>query len=219
MVGGGGWQPTLGEWTWCHCWVPLQGANFCFISSLFSGPPISPRHPRKQQWNLSWASCKRHTVLYIDNTKIGFGYLGSMLVLNFLKSNFRQLFIVYLVFSTAFIVYPWFWFEQVSTFSQSCLRIVFIVSVFFSGISCFTDSHFLHIFFSVTFSYFFRMLRFMKSKTVLLQATEVCISMTLYGSSWCWAPNQRVLFPYFAPIFATTLIWPVMVWVVWLYMT
>ena len=23
---GGGWRPTLGEWTWCHCWVPLQGA-------------------------------------------------------------------------------------------------------------------------------------------------------------------------------------------------
>ena len=26
MVGWGGWRPTLGEWTWCHCWVPLQGA-------------------------------------------------------------------------------------------------------------------------------------------------------------------------------------------------
>ena len=30
---GGGWRPTLrewtslGEWTWCHCWVPLQGAG------------------------------------------------------------------------------------------------------------------------------------------------------------------------------------------------
>ena len=23
---GGGWRPTLGEWTWCHCWVPLHGA-------------------------------------------------------------------------------------------------------------------------------------------------------------------------------------------------
>ena len=23
MVGGGGWRPTLGEWTWCHCRVPL----------------------------------------------------------------------------------------------------------------------------------------------------------------------------------------------------
>ena len=20
---GGGWRPTLGEWTWCHCWVPF----------------------------------------------------------------------------------------------------------------------------------------------------------------------------------------------------
>ena len=105
-----GWWPTLGEWTWwchcrCHCsvlWlggrvttnfggvdvVPLLGAiagcQFLFhIFFLFSGPPISPRHPRKQQWILSWASCKRYTVLYIDNTKIGFGYLGSMLVLFF----------------------------------------------------------------------------------------------------------------------------------------
>ena len=33
--GRGGWRPTLGEWTWCHCWVPLQGANFCFISSSY----------------------------------------------------------------------------------------------------------------------------------------------------------------------------------------
>ena len=23
---GGGWRPILGEWTWCHCCVPLQGA-------------------------------------------------------------------------------------------------------------------------------------------------------------------------------------------------
>ena len=23
---GGGGRPTLGEWTWCYCWVPLQGA-------------------------------------------------------------------------------------------------------------------------------------------------------------------------------------------------
>ena len=22
---GGRWRPTLGAWTWCHCWVPLQG--------------------------------------------------------------------------------------------------------------------------------------------------------------------------------------------------
>jgi len=26
----------LGEWTWCHCcWVPLQGANLCFICSFY----------------------------------------------------------------------------------------------------------------------------------------------------------------------------------------
>ena len=29
---GEGRRPTLGEWTWCHCWV---GANFCFISSSY----------------------------------------------------------------------------------------------------------------------------------------------------------------------------------------
>ena len=23
---GWGRGPTLGEWTWCHCWVPFQGA-------------------------------------------------------------------------------------------------------------------------------------------------------------------------------------------------
>ena len=71
-----GWRPTLAEWTWCHCWVPI----LFHIFLLYSGPPISPRHPRKQQWILSWASCKRYTVLYIDITKIGFCYLGSMLV-------------------------------------------------------------------------------------------------------------------------------------------
>ena len=32
MVGEG---RALGEWTWGHCWVPLQGANFCFISSSY----------------------------------------------------------------------------------------------------------------------------------------------------------------------------------------
>ena len=29
-----GGRPTLGEWTWCHCWVPLHAANLCFISSF-----------------------------------------------------------------------------------------------------------------------------------------------------------------------------------------
>ena len=62
----------------------IAGCQFLFhIFWLFLGPPISPRHPRKQQWILSCASCKRYTVLYIDNTKIVFGYLGSMLVLFF----------------------------------------------------------------------------------------------------------------------------------------
>ena len=51
--------------------VPLLGANLCFISSsLYSGPPLSPRDPRKQQCILSWASCKYYNVLYIDSTKM-----------------------------------------------------------------------------------------------------------------------------------------------------
>ena len=60
---------ALGEGTWCHCWVPLQGAHATLHSN-----GIQKRHPEK----LPWASCRRHTVLYIDNTKIGFCYLGSM---------------------------------------------------------------------------------------------------------------------------------------------
>ena len=50
------WQPTLGEWTWFHL--------------------TEQWHPEK----LPRASCRRYVVLYIDNTKIGFCYLGSMLV-------------------------------------------------------------------------------------------------------------------------------------------
>ena len=97
MVGGGGWRPTLGEWAWCHCRVPFQCAmsNFGEVDVVallliavagcqslfhmflvFSGPPISPWHPRQRQWILSWASCRRHTLPYTDNTKIGFCYLG-----------------------------------------------------------------------------------------------------------------------------------------------
>ena len=101
------WCHCWVQWTCCHCWVPLQGAIAgchcrCHCSVLWLGGRVTTNldvvpllgatssyfqghqfHPdtRKQQWILSWASCKRYTVLYIDNTKIGFGYLGSMLVL------------------------------------------------------------------------------------------------------------------------------------------
>ena len=75
MVGEG---RALGEWTWCHYWVPLQGANFCFISSsYFQGHQF---HADAQENNMNLASCRRYTVLYIDNTKNVFCYLGSMLV-------------------------------------------------------------------------------------------------------------------------------------------
>ena len=55
---GGGWRPILKKITWCHCRVPSQGA----------------------EKKLPWASCRCCVVLYIDNTKIGLCYLGSMLV-------------------------------------------------------------------------------------------------------------------------------------------
>ena len=93
---GGGRRTTLADWTWhqagaivgCHCsvlwWgkgrvttnfggvgVPLHGAHGTLHSN-----GIQKMHPEK----LPWASCRRYTVLYIDDTKIGFCYLGSMLV-------------------------------------------------------------------------------------------------------------------------------------------
>ena len=49
-----------------------------YIIFLFSGSPISPRYPRKRQKILSSAS--RPTVAYINNTRIGFCYLGSISV-------------------------------------------------------------------------------------------------------------------------------------------
>ena len=90
--------------------VPLLGAiagcQFLFhIFLLYSGPPISPRHVRKQQWILSWTSWRRYTVLYIDNTKIGFGYLGSMLGL-FCLNEF-----IYVPF--------WFWVSEARPTSSS----------------------------------------------------------------------------------------------------
>ena len=59
--------------------VPLQGANFCFTSSSFIFRATNfTQMPKKTTMNL--ASCRRCTLLYIDNTKIAFCYLGSMLV-------------------------------------------------------------------------------------------------------------------------------------------
>ena len=93
MVGGEGddqlWGSGRGAIAGCHCrvpswWgkgrvttnfggvdVPLQGAHGTLHSN-----GIQKKHPEK----LPSASCRRDTVLYIDDTKIGFCYLGSMLV-------------------------------------------------------------------------------------------------------------------------------------------
>ena len=41
--GGRGWRPSSGEWTWCHCWVPLQRTNLYFKCSFcFQGHQFHP---------------------------------------------------------------------------------------------------------------------------------------------------------------------------------
>ena len=72
---GGGRRTTLGgldvapgchcrlQWTLCHC-------------TTLRSNGIQKKRPEK----LPWASCRPYTVLYIDNTKNDFCYLGSMLV-------------------------------------------------------------------------------------------------------------------------------------------
>ena len=42
MGGGGGWRPTSGEWTWCHGWVPLQGAIGGRVTTNFGGVDVVP---------------------------------------------------------------------------------------------------------------------------------------------------------------------------------
>ena len=77
-----GWVPVLwgsgrGAIAGRHCRVPLWGADVVPLQGAHAtlhSNGIQKRHPEK----LPWASCRRHTVLYIDNTKIGFCYLGSM---------------------------------------------------------------------------------------------------------------------------------------------
>ena len=71
VFGGADVVPLLGAIAGCHCSVLWWGEG---RATHFT------QTPRKQQWILSWTSCRRYTVLYIDSTKIGFGYLGSMLV-------------------------------------------------------------------------------------------------------------------------------------------
>ena len=61
--------------------VPLLGAIagaivVCY-GAIFRATNFT-QTPKKTTMNL--ASCRRYTVLYIDNTQVGFCYLGSMLV-------------------------------------------------------------------------------------------------------------------------------------------
>ena len=71
------------QWTWCHCWVPGR------VTTNFQGVDVVPLLGAilvcygwggdDQLWG-SGRGGRRYTVLYIDNTKIVFCYLGSMLV-------------------------------------------------------------------------------------------------------------------------------------------
>ena len=105
----GSGRGTKGAIAGCHCWVPLQGAIvMCYGGGRrwwanFGGVDVAPgchcraplqgaivvcygggrrwREKKSVAWKkLRWTSCRRCTVVYIDNTKMGFCYLGSMLV-------------------------------------------------------------------------------------------------------------------------------------------
>ena len=60
--------------------VPLLGAiaGCQYLPPIFRATNVT-QTPKKITMNFV-SSCRRYTVLFIDNTKIGFGYLASMLV-------------------------------------------------------------------------------------------------------------------------------------------
>ena len=78
MVGGEGddqlWGSGRGAIAGCHCSVLWLGAS---VTTNFGGVDVVHGHPA-QQWHpekknpekLPWASCRRYTVLIIDNTEI-----------------------------------------------------------------------------------------------------------------------------------------------------
>ena len=92
---------NFGEWTWCHCWVPLHGAMvMCYGGGRGSGA-IAGCHCSvlwfggddqlwgSGRWTLLGAIAGCHCsvpwwgeafFLYIENAKNRFCYLGSMLV-------------------------------------------------------------------------------------------------------------------------------------------
>ena len=86
MVGKGGWRPTLGKVDVLGAIARCQSLFHVFL--LYSGPPIWPRHPRKQQWILSWVSCRRYLLLYVNNTKIVFLLSGVYAGIIFIWGDF-----------------------------------------------------------------------------------------------------------------------------------
>ena len=71
---GGLWGSGRGAIAGCHCRVPI---SVSYLPPTFRATNFT-QTPKKTTMNL--ASCRRYTVLYIDNTKIRFCYLGSILV-------------------------------------------------------------------------------------------------------------------------------------------
>ena len=71
---GGLWGSGRGAIAGCHCRVPI---SVSYLPPIFRATNCT-QTPKKTTMNS--ASCRRYTVLFIDNTTIVFCYLGSMLV-------------------------------------------------------------------------------------------------------------------------------------------
>ena len=88
MVGEEGHDQLWGVWTWCHCWVPLQGVNFCFMSSSYiQGHQF---HPDTQENNNEFCLELLAGVSLFSTmiTKIWFWLSGVYAGIIFLRSNF-----------------------------------------------------------------------------------------------------------------------------------
>ena len=74
---GGGWRPTLEEWTWCHCFIAGCRCSVLWcggvdVVPLLGAVVVCYGGGDDQLWGSGRGA--------FDNTKISFCYLGSMLV-------------------------------------------------------------------------------------------------------------------------------------------
>ena len=103
VLGEGTVRTNFRGWTWCNCWVvvcygwggvTIRRSRRAWLSTIAGCQSLSPRHPRKQQWILFWASCRRCAVLYMITQKLFFAIWGLCwynFVGSFLKPLFPQL--------------------------------------------------------------------------------------------------------------------------------